>query len=57
MYSYSKKMFTPKAKRIRKIGDPDNQLPDEWNSTVVCPPHILQSCNKRNRLWAEAGIC
>ena len=29
--------FTRRAKAIRKIGDPDNQLPDKWSSTVyVC---------------------
>ena len=50
-------MFTRRAKPIRTIGDPDNQRPDEWISTVVCPPHILQSCNKRSRDWAVAGIC
>ena len=29
-------MFTRRAKPIRKIGDPDNQHPNEWSSTV---PH------------------
>jgi len=28
-------MFTRKAKPIRIIGDPDNQRPDEWSSTVI----------------------
>jgi hypothetical protein len=29
------KMFTRRAKSIRIIGDPDNQLPDKWSSTVL----------------------
>jgi len=33
-YNYSKKMFTGRAKQIRIIGEPDNQLPDKWRSTV-----------------------
>jgi len=28
-------MFTHSVKPIRIIGDPDNQLPNEWSSTVV----------------------
>jgi hypothetical protein len=32
--SYSKKMFSGRAKQIRIIGDPDNQRPDKWSSTV-----------------------
>jgi hypothetical protein len=28
-------MFTGRAKRIRIIGRPDNQRPDEWSSTVL----------------------
>jgi hypothetical protein len=27
--------FTRRAKPIRIIGDPDNQLPDKWSSTVL----------------------
>ena len=34
-YSYSKKMFTRRAKPFRIIGDPDNQRPDKWSSTVL----------------------
>jgi len=49
-------MFTRRAKLTRIIGDPDKQRPDEWNSTVVCPPRILQICNKRSRVWAGARI-
>ena len=33
-YSYSKKMFTGRAKPIRIIGDPENHRPDERSSTV-----------------------
>ena len=33
-YNYSKNMFTLKAKPYRLFGDPDNQLPDKWSSTV-----------------------
>jgi hypothetical protein len=33
-YSYSKKMFTGRAETIWIIGDPDNQLPYKWSSTV-----------------------
>jgi len=30
-------MFTQRAKTIQIIGDPDNQHPDKWSSTVcVC---------------------
>jgi len=33
-------MFTRRAKPIRIIGDPDNQLPDKCSSTVYhIPPH------------------
>jgi hypothetical protein len=28
-------MFTRSAKIIRMIGDPDNEHPDEWSSTVI----------------------
>jgi hypothetical protein len=35
MYDYSKKMFTGRVKPIRIIGDPDNQRPDNWRSTVI----------------------
>jgi hypothetical protein len=31
-------MFTGMAKPIRIIGDPDNQRPDEWSSTVIVQP-------------------
>ena len=34
-YNYSQKIFTGTAKPIRIIGDPDNQLPDNWSSTVI----------------------
>jgi len=34
MYNNSKKMFTRRAKPIRIIGDPDNERPDKWSSTV-----------------------
>ena len=34
-YSYS--IFTRRAKPIRIIGDPDNQLPDKWSSTLLNP--------------------
>jgi hypothetical protein len=27
-------MFTRRTKPIQIIGDPDNQLPDKWSSTV-----------------------
>ena len=27
--------FTHRAKRIRMIGDPANQSPDKWSSTVL----------------------
>jgi hypothetical protein len=37
-YSEIKKMFTEMAKSIRIIGDPDNQRPDEWSSTVIVQP-------------------
>jgi hypothetical protein len=33
-YNYSKKMFTGRAKQTRIIGEPDNQRPDKWSSTV-----------------------
>jgi hypothetical protein len=33
-YTYSKKMFTRRAEPIRASGDPDNQRPDKWSSTV-----------------------
>ena len=33
--SYSKEMFTGRAKQIRIIGGPDNQRPIKWNSTVL----------------------
>jgi hypothetical protein len=33
-HNYSKKKFTGRAKTIRIIGDPDNQLPNKWSSTV-----------------------
>jgi len=31
--------FTRRAKPIRIIGCPDNQLPDEWSSTCTYLPH------------------
>ena len=34
-YNYSKKMFTGRSKPIRIIGEPDNQSPDDWRSTVI----------------------
>jgi len=34
-YNYGKKMFTRRAKPIRKIGDLDNQHPNKWSSTVL----------------------
>ena len=34
-YSYSKKMFTRRAKPFRIIGDRDNQRPDKWSSTLL----------------------
>jgi hypothetical protein len=34
MYNYSKTMFPWRAKLIRIIGDPDNQLPAKWSSTL-----------------------
>ena len=33
--NYSKEMFTGRAKPIWIIGDPDNQPPDKWSSTVL----------------------
>jgi len=33
-YNYSKKMFTRRAEPVGMIGDPDNQLPGNWSSTV-----------------------
>jgi len=33
-YKYSKKTFNLRAKSIRLLDDPDNQLPDKWSSTV-----------------------
>jgi len=34
-YNYSTKMFTRRAKPIRKIDDPVNQRPDKWSSAVL----------------------
>ena len=35
-YSYSEKLLTGKAKPIQITGgDPDNQHPNKWSSTVV----------------------
>jgi len=34
VYSYSKEMFTERAKPFRIIGSPDNERPDQWSSTV-----------------------
>jgi hypothetical protein len=33
-HSYSKKMFTDRAKPIWLKGDPDNLRPDRWRSNV-----------------------
>jgi hypothetical protein len=33
-YNYSREMFTRREKPIRIIGDPDNQHPDKWSSTI-----------------------
>jgi hypothetical protein len=39
-------MFTGKAKPIRIFGDPDNQLPDKWNSAVISniEPEVVHKC-------------
>ena len=37
-YSYSKKMVTGRADPIRIVDGPDNQLPDEWSSTLLSVP-------------------
>jgi len=34
-------MFSGRAKLIRIIGDPDNQRPDKWSSTVLCLTELL----------------
>jgi hypothetical protein len=34
-YNYSKKIFTGRAKPIRIIGEPDNQLPDKGSCIVL----------------------
>jgi hypothetical protein len=34
-HNSSEKMFTEMAKSIRIIGDPDNQRPDKWSSTLL----------------------
>jgi hypothetical protein len=34
-YNFSKKMFTGRAKQIRIIGEPDNERPGKWSSTVL----------------------
>jgi len=33
-YSYSKEMFTGRAKPMQIIGDTDNQRPVKWSCTV-----------------------
>jgi hypothetical protein len=33
-YHYNKRLSTRRAKLIRIIGDPHNQRPDKWGSTV-----------------------
>jgi hypothetical protein len=33
-YTFGTKLFTRIAKPIRIIGDPDNQRPEKWSSTV-----------------------
>jgi len=33
-YNYRKKMLIRRAKPNRMIDDPDNQLPDNWSSTL-----------------------
>jgi hypothetical protein len=33
-YSYSKNIFSGRAKTSRIIGFPDNQLPDKWSYNV-----------------------
>jgi hypothetical protein len=43
-YNYSKKMFTGRAKQYRIIGEPDNQLPDKWGSTVIKIASLLNRC-------------
>jgi hypothetical protein len=35
-----KHKISERTKPIGMIGDPDNQLPDKWNSTVFCT-HLL----------------
>jgi hypothetical protein len=34
LHNYRKKMFNRRVKTIRIIGDPDNQPPDKWSSTI-----------------------
>jgi len=41
-YNYSDEKFAGRAKPIRIIGEPDNQSPDKWSSTVP-------------RLWRRRG--
>jgi hypothetical protein len=34
-YSYNKEMFSGRTKQTRIIGEPDNQHPDKWISTLL----------------------
>ena len=34
-YHYSKERFSGRVKQIRIIGQPDNERPDKWSSTVL----------------------
>jgi hypothetical protein len=43
---YSKKMFTRRAQPILIIGDPNNQGPDMWISTVTEIPSASLSTRK-----------
>jgi len=36
-------MFTRRAKPVRMIGDPNNQRPDKWSSTVMKSNAIFYS--------------
>ena len=35
LYSYSREMFTGRAKPFRIIGNPVNHRPDKWSSTII----------------------
>jgi len=43
-YNFSMKMFTQRAKPIGIIGDPDNQHPDKWSSTVFLSSSYGNTC-------------